>query len=93
MWARDGKVLFYRSEDRVLAVDVVASPTFRAAKPRVLFTHAGKYGSIGPGRAWDLSADGRRFLMVKLEEVKPQPVSELILIQNWTGTLAGFFPR
>jgi len=34
-------------------------------------------------RAWDLSLDGQRFLMAKEEERKPQPVIEMILVQNW----------
>jgi hypothetical protein len=46
---------------------------------------------MGPGRAWDLSVDGRRFLMVKREETKPQPVTRLVLIQNWTRELERLF--
>jgi hypothetical protein len=32
---------------------------------------------------FDVSPDGQRLLMVKLDERKPQPVTEMILVQNW----------
>ena len=41
---------------------------------------------------WDLSLDGQRFLMVKLEEAKPTPVTELVLVQNWFEELKRLAP-
>ena len=87
LWSKDGKRLFYRWNGAVWAVDIDSIPTFVVGKPRVLFAHADVYFSSAPGRAWDLSADGRRFLMVKVEDIKPQPVTELVLVQNWTDAL------
>ncbi len=45
-----------------------------------------------PIRAYDLSLDGQRFLMVKLEQRKPTPVTEMILVQNWFEELKRLVP-
>ena len=96
LWARDGKRLFYRSGEAedwplVWAVDVRTDGGFSPGKPRLLFRAPG-LGVGGPIRAWDLSLDGRRFLMVKLEERKSQPVTEMILVQNWLEELKRLVP-
>jgi hypothetical protein len=36
--------------------------------------------------------DGQRVLTVKEEEMKPQPVTEMILVQNWLEELKGLVP-
>jgi hypothetical protein len=38
---------------------------------------------LGTPRCWDISLDSQRFLMVKIEEWKSRPVTEMILVQNW----------
>ena len=37
MWRRDGRELFYRNGDKMMAVEIASGATFVAAKPRVLF--------------------------------------------------------
>ena len=67
MWREEsGRVqLFYRSEDKYMAVPVKTEPTFSFETPKILFQ--GTY--IIPGnpflRNWDIHPDGKRFLMVK----------------------------
>jgi Tol biopolymer transport system component len=56
-WSRDGRELFYRNGNKMMAVDVQSGSTFRAGTPRLLFE--GDYVS------YDVSPDGRRFLMIK----------------------------
>jgi len=82
LWAKDGKQLFYRWEDQVWVVDVRIDGVFAAGKPRLLFEKAG-YNLPSPIRGYDLSLDGKRFLMVKLEQRKPTPVNEIVFVQNW----------
>jgi Tol biopolymer transport system component len=82
LWARNGKQLFYRWQDQMWAVDVVRDGGFVASKPRLLFEKSG-YSSGSPIRSYDLSLDGQRFLMVKLEQRKPTPVTEMTFVQNW----------
>jgi len=72
-------------------VDIQAGGSFFASKPRLLFKTPGS--ALGwPVRAWDISPDGRRFLMVKQEDRKPQPVTEMILVQNWFEELKRLCP-
>jgi serine/threonine-protein kinase len=91
LWARNGKQLFYRSEDQVWVVDVRTDGGFSASKPRHLFNVSGMMNGE-PIRTWDLSLDGQRFLMVKSEETKPTIVTELILVQNWFEELKRLSP-
>jgi Tol biopolymer transport system component len=57
LWSHDNRELFYRAGDSIVAVDVQTEPTFKAGKPKILFQ--------GVYLAWDLSPDGKRFLMIK----------------------------
>ena len=86
LWARNGKQLFYRSgggKGEVWVVDIRTDGGFSPSKPRLLFNTPGLGGAGAPIRGWDLSLDGQRFLMVKNEELKPTPVTELVLVMNW----------
>jgi serine/threonine-protein kinase len=91
LWSRNGRQLFYRRPDQVWAVDVQTGSGFAASRPRLLFERPG-YGVNQPIREWDISLDGQRFLMVKLDERKPQPVTELVLVQNWFEELKRLVP-
>ena len=91
LWSRDGKRLFYRRQNQVWGVDVQAGSGFSAGRSRLLFEQA-CYRQGNPIRCWDISLDNKRFLMVKLEERKPQPVTELILVQNWFEELKRLCP-
>lgn len=88
-WGRNGECLFYRSQAaggqyaaQVWTVEVQTDSGFVAGKPKLLFEEEG-YNVGGPIRCWDRSADNKRFLMVKLEERTPQPLTEMVLVHNW----------
>jgi eukaryotic-like serine/threonine-protein kinase len=85
VWSRDGKEIFYVTQDpsnKVVVVDVKTSPSFEAGTPRVLFETRLK---AMQGRRWDVSTDGKRFLInTPIGEVKSQPIT---LVQNWTAEL------
>jgi serine/threonine-protein kinase len=93
LWAHDGKQLFYRSSDgqQFWVVDIRTGGGFSAGKARLLFKAQG-LGASGMNRAWGLSPDGRRFLMVKMEMRVPQPVTEMILVQTWFDELKRLVP-
>jgi serine/threonine-protein kinase len=82
LWARNGKQLFYRWQNQVWVVDVRTDGGLATSKPHLLFEKPGYTGG-DPIRCYDLSIDGQRFLMVKREQTKPTPVTEMILVQNW----------
>lgn len=84
LWASDGKRLYYRDGEHVWAVDVRTNGAFRAGQPRKLFDET-PYGRGFPIRTYDLSPDGKRFLMIREERRAPAPVTELALVENWFG--------
>lgn len=90
-WARNGKQLFYRNQYQMWVVDVETEGGVATGKPRLLFEKSG-YLASDPTRSYDLSLDGQRFLMVKGEQRKPTPVTELILVQNWLEELKRLVP-
>jgi serine/threonine protein kinase len=81
-WRRDGRELFYLSpDDKIMAVPVRLDPTFQAGSPTALF-------SVRPpaGRwAFDVSADGQRFLVNT--DVGEEPTPSLTLLVDWTALL------
>jgi serine/threonine-protein kinase len=91
LWARNGKQLFYRWQDQVWAVDVRTDADFTPGKPRLVFDVPG-YRMSNPIGGWDISLDGQRFLMAKLDDRKPTPVTEMILVQNWFEELKRLCP-
>jgi serine/threonine-protein kinase len=92
LWARNGKQLFYRSENgEIWVVDFRTDGGFSAGKPHLLF-NVPMLGYGEPIRTWDLSSDGQRFLMVKLDDVKPTPVTEMVLVMNWSQELQRLAP-
>ncbi|MBZ5500365.1 MAG: serine/threonine-protein kinase [Acidobacteriia bacterium] len=92
LWARNGKQLFYRNQQgQYWAVDVRTDGGFATSKPRLLFEKLG-YSEGDPIRDFDLSLDGKRFLMSKYDQRKPTPVTEMILVLNWFEELKRLVP-
>jgi serine/threonine-protein kinase len=81
LWAKDGKQLFFRRGGQVWAADVRTELGFSTGMPRLLFEKGG-YSPGNPTRSYDLSLDGRRFLMVKQEQRTPNPVTEMTIVLN-----------
>jgi Tol biopolymer transport system component len=80
-WNRNGRELFYRSGNRMMAVETTTQPSFTAGRPRALFEGeflATSYPQLGTN--YDVSADGQRFLMVKQGDQVP---SQITVVQNW----------
>jgi len=91
LWSRNGRQMFFRRGNQILAVDVKAGTGFSAGKTRLVFEQPGFWDSL-PIRCWDISPDGLRFVMVKLGERKPQPATKMILVQNWFEELKRLCP-
>jgi serine/threonine protein kinase/Tol biopolymer transport system component len=85
VWSRNGKELFYRSGDAMMAVDVATGPVFNAGKPRRLFEkHFEPSLALWP--AYDVSSDGQRFLMVKRLD-QDDPPTQINVVTNWFDEL------
>jgi len=95
LWARSGKELFYVGADgALLRVPVEASgTTWSAGTPTKLLD--GRYyagdGASG-GRAYDVSPDGQRFLMIKTPGTDAGPAPALIVVQHWDEELRRLVP-
>ena len=92
-WARNGQELFYVAPPGALmSVRVTRGVTWTAGGPVKLFEGPYYYGAppnLGP--AYDVSPDGRRFLMIKGAGEAPAATS-LVVVQNWTEELKRLVP-
>ncbi|TFG45166.1 MAG: hypothetical protein E4H41_05780, partial [Gemmatimonadales bacterium] len=62
-WSRDGRELYYRSGDSLMAAAVSLAPTFAVTGRRVLFT--GAFVRAANSREYDPAPDGQRFVMIR----------------------------
>ena len=86
LWAHDGRQLFYRRANQVLAVDVDTAPVFTHVKPRVLFEKAFAQDDLQlDGLMYDVGADDQRFLM--LQDETAATTGELQVVVNWLDEL------
>ncbi|HEY5623865.1 MAG TPA: protein kinase [Gammaproteobacteria bacterium] len=82
LWSRDGRELFYRTAEGVMAVAVdTEGESFRFENPELLFETDNFLGPFG-GRSYDVSPDGQRFLMVKQTEVYGE-APRIVVVRNW----------
>jgi serine/threonine-protein kinase len=84
LWARNGRELFYYLEPgTVITVPIESGATFVAGTPNKAL--AGAYVAPLEGRTYDVSLDGRRFLMLKNAETTNQTATtpRIIVVQNW----------
>ena len=81
-WSRNGRELFYRRGDRMMAVDVETKPTFRAGRPRSLFEGRFVRSGIDVGTTYDVSPDGTRFLMIRPDPAESGPAHVKVVL-NW----------
>jgi serine/threonine-protein kinase len=93
LWSPDGRELFYRSGDAVMAVSVKTEPSFSiVGTPQVLFLGTYVQESSLEGTPWDISPDGKRFLMMKRPALTAAaPAAEgprkINIVLNWTEEL------
>jgi Tol biopolymer transport system component len=83
VWNPTGKELFYRSGDKMMAVEIATQPNFSPGKPRMLFE--GRY-ELSPVLVnnYDVSPDGQRFLMIKAsEQASSSSLTQIVVVQNW----------
>ena len=80
-WNPNGKGIFYRDGAKMFVVPVTAGSGFAAGTPQLLFEEAAyPLGLIGTN--YDVSGDGRRFLMIR-EERSNAVSGSLNVVTNW----------
>jgi Tol biopolymer transport system component len=81
VWNRDGKELFYISADgKMMAVEVKGGALFEHGAPRPLFD-----ARMAPTTFFDVSPDGKRFLLVTPREQAASPPMTVVI--NWQAEL------
>jgi Tol biopolymer transport system component len=86
LWARNGRELFYASMGALMRVPLTMGSTFEPGTVTKLLD--GPYLLAPPpalGRMYDVSPDGRRFLMMKESRTSDEPAASarIIFVQNW----------
>jgi serine/threonine-protein kinase len=82
LWARNGRELFYRNEDKMVVVAIATEPVFKVGTRKVLFKVLFEKSrmSLPVHAQYDIHPDGERFVMIKREEVSSP---QLIVVLNW----------
>jgi serine/threonine-protein kinase len=91
VWAHSGRELFYVNRAALWAVTAqTTGAIFSAGNPTKLFD-TGQYSFGINGRTYDVSADGQRFLMIKLASASGQDSTasppSLVVVEHWTEEL------
>jgi serine/threonine-protein kinase len=88
-WSSDGSELFYRNRDQMMAVSIVAEPSFTPGKPRSLFEST-YVVSVERGWTYDLADDGQHFVMLRPQESSAPRQIHIVL--NWFEELKRLVP-
>jgi serine/threonine protein kinase/WD40 repeat protein len=94
LWSPDGKELFYwdLKATRIMKVEVGTQPDFSVGTPAVTLQLAGLISN--PIRGYDITPDGREFLVSAISQPghKPVEVTQLNLVLNWFEELKRLAP-
>jgi len=92
LWARNGKELFYLDGNGLLTgVAVQTTGAFASGSPTKIlntryFSGFGRAGQAVAGRTYDVSHDGKRFLMIKDDVSGDQTAGRRIVLVLNSGT-------
>jgi serine/threonine-protein kinase len=89
VWSRDGRELFYRHGDELMAVSITRTPGFTAGRPGRLFHLRFDRSDHGPN--YDVSPDGRWFVMTRREDAPLAGTLHLVL--NWVSEVVARAPE
>jgi serine/threonine-protein kinase len=85
LWSRGGQELFYQNSDRLMGVEVSASPSsFSAGQPRLIAQ--GRFRPAPNSKtAFDVATDGR---FLRVQPVEPErPLNRIDVVLNWISEL------
>jgi serine/threonine-protein kinase len=77
IWSRDGRTLFYRSAQRLIAASVTTSPTFSLGARSIALE--GDFMQNASHQNYDVAPDGKHFLMIKRAGAEAQTIA----VYNW----------
>jgi serine/threonine-protein kinase len=91
LWSPDGKELFYWTPAGLMRAAVETGNGFTAGVPALLV--AGTY--VGGPHSYDISRDGKRFLMMKETSNPDDPLAgltQIVVVQHWFEELKAGLP-
>ncbi len=86
-WAKNGQEIVYRSRDILMAVSVDKGLPKSVGTPRLIVRGRYQVSAFEPP-AYDVSGDGRRFLMIKGDQHSDQ----IHVVLNWFEELKRLVP-
>ena len=87
LWSRDGRELFYRDfAGNLFSVPVTRNATFTPGRPQKILDNRSYLGSGRSlaARTYDVSPDGRRFLLLKAQS---SDTTSFVIVVNWPEEL------
>ena len=92
-WTRKGRELVYSGPGGMMAVPVETSPTFTPGTPVRLFANNGEWYTGVAARNYDVTADGERFVIVKIPDtIQNRQSAPIKVVLNWTQELKQRLP-
>ena len=88
LWNPNGREIFYRNGDKMMAVDVATTPDMKLSPPHLLFEQRYAFGAGITIANYDVTRDGQRFIMVKDEA----GAARLNVVLNWFEDLSRVAP-
>ncbi len=84
LWSRSGREIFFRgTSGEMMTVPVTTAPTFSAGAPVPMF-QAKSYARAASYRAYDVSPDDKRFVMLRpVTDSVPTPPNQMVFVDNW----------
>ena len=88
LWSPDEKELFYLNNDEMIRGPIETDPAFKAGKPETLFHGDNVQLWTSDAHTWDISPDGKRFLMMKWSEMAEEKSTghaapKINVVLNW----------
>ena len=91
IWSKDGRELFFLdAAKRLSVVDVRAANGFTASRPKRILDRS--FFARGSGQTYDVSTDGKRFLMIEKDPADTIAPTEIHLVLNWFEELKRLAP-
>ncbi len=81
IWSRDGRTLYYRTQDgAVMSAAITTSPSFKRDPPVRVVKPVNTLQDLCCGPTYDVSPDGQRFLFIKAPD---NDIRSLEVVLNW----------
>jgi serine/threonine-protein kinase len=86
LWARDGRELYYTTQDKLMAVSIAATGELSIGAPELVFV--GRYrDDVNANTPYAVTAEGH---FLRVQQVEPdRPLTHIDLVLGWGAELAG----